>query len=87
MVFIESMKLHSVSELKASAGKILDRALAGDPQYILRDGAVAVISKAELLAGIEERPAGYFVDAYRDADPERLAFEKAMGKIKQRIER
>jgi len=81
------MKLHSVSELKASAGRILDRALSGNPQYIVRGGAVAVISKAELLAGIEQRPPGYFADAYRDPDPERLAFERAMGKVKQRIER
>ena len=81
------MKLHSVSELKASAGRILDRALSGNPQYIVRGGAVAVISKAELLAGIEQRPPGYFADAYRDPDPERLAFERAMGKVNQRIER
>ena len=81
------MKLHSVSELKASAGRILDRALSGKPQYIVRGSAVAVISKAELLAAIEERPVGYFADAYRDSDPERLALERAMGKIRQRIER
>jgi hypothetical protein len=81
------MKLHSVSELKASAGKIVDRALSGTPQYIVRGGAVAIIFKAELLAGVEERPEGYFADAYRDPDPERLAFEKAMSKVKQGIER
>jgi hypothetical protein len=80
------MKLHSVSELKATAGKILDRALSGNPQYIVRGGAVAVISKAELLAGIEERPAGFFADAYLMPDPERLSFEKAMGRVNQRME-
>ena len=81
------MKLHTVTELKAAAGQILDRALSGAPQYVVRGGSVAMISKAELLAGVEERPPGYFADAYRLADPERLALEKAMAKTKQRIER
>jgi len=76
------MKLHSVSELKASAGRILDRAISGKPQYVVRAGAVAVISKADLLAGVEEHPVGYFAHAYRDSDPEQLAFEAAMGKVR-----
>lgn len=81
------MKLLSVSELKASAGRILDRALAGQPQYVVRDGEVVMISKTEIITGVEERPPGYFADAYVDPDPERLALENAMGKVKQRIER
>jgi hypothetical protein len=81
------MKLLSVSQLKAAAGKILDRALAGNPQYVVRDGSVVIISKAELITGVENRPSGYFADAYINADPERLAFENTMGKVKQRIER
>ena len=81
------MKLHTVSELKAAAGQILDRALSGNPQYVVRGGAVATISKAELVAGVEERPPGYFAEAYRRPDPERLALEKAMAKTKHRMDR
>jgi hypothetical protein len=81
------MKLHSVTELKASAGEILDRALAGEPQYVFRDGEVAIISKAELITGVAKRPPGFFADAYRHPDPERQALEKAMAKAKQRMER
>ena len=81
------MKLLTVSELKASAGQILDRALSGKAQYIVRGGAIAMITKADLLAGVEVRPPGYFADAYRDPDPERLALEKALAKTKQRAER
>lgn len=81
------MKLFSVSELKASAGQIVDRALAGKPQYVVRRGSVVILSKAELITGVEERPPGYFADAYRNPDPERIAFEKAMGRGKQRPER
>lgn len=81
------MKLLSVSELKASAGQILDRARAGKPQYVVRGGDVVIISKAELLTAVEERPAGYFSDAYVNPDAERMAFEKAMGKTRQKIER
>ena len=76
-----------MTELKAAAGKILDRALSGEPQYVVRGGSIAIISRAELLAGVEERPPGYFADAYRLPDPERLALEKAMGKTKQKLER
>jgi hypothetical protein len=81
------MKLLSISELKASAGRVVDRALAGRPQYVFRDGAVVMISKVELLTGVEHRPPGYFADAYSSKDEERLAFENAMGKARQRIER
>jgi len=81
------MKLLSVSQLKASAGQVLDRALAGKPQYVVRGGAVVMISKADLITGVEDRRPGYFADAYASPDPERLAFENAMGKGKQRIER
>ena len=84
---IWSVKLLSVSELKASAGKILDRALSGKPQYVIRDGSLLMISKAELIIGVEERPPGYFADAYEDPDPERTAFERAMGKTKQSANR
>ena len=87
LVSIWFMRLLSVSELKASAGRILDRALAGQPQYVVRDGGVVIISKAELITGVEERPPGYFADAYADPDAERLGFEKAMARKKQRIER
>ena len=52
-----------LTELKATAGQILDRGIAGKPQHVVRGGAVAVISKAELLVGIEARPIGYFADA------------------------
>ena len=81
------MKLLSVSELKSSAGQVVDRALAGKPQYVVRRGSVVIISKAEMIVGVEERPSGYFAEAYSDPDAERLAFEKAMGKVKQRPER
>ncbi len=81
------MKLLTVSQLKASAGRILDRAISGSPQYIVRSGEVVMIVKAQLLAGVEDRPAGYFAEAYRDPDPERLALEKAMGRTKQVLER
>ena len=81
------MKLLSVSELKASAGQVLDRALAGKPQYVVRGGALIMISKVELITGVENRMPGYFADAYANPDPERLAFEKNMGKLKQKIER
>jgi hypothetical protein len=81
------MKLLAVTELKASAGQILDRALSGSPQYIVRGGSVAVISKAELLVGVEQRPPGYFADAYQDPDSERLELERAMSKVQQKPER
>jgi len=81
------MKLLTVTELKAAAGQIVDRALSGKPQYVVRGGAVAIISRAELLAGVEERPPGYFADAYKKGDPERLALEKASAKNKQKLER
>ena len=59
-----AVKLLSVSELKAQAGKILDRALAGQPQYVVRSGEVVQIAKTGLLVGIEDRPPGYFADDY-----------------------
>ena len=73
------MKLHTVTELKASAGEILDRALSGSPQFVVRGGSVAIISKAEMFSGVEERPEGYFASAYAHPNRERLAFEKSMG--------
>ncbi len=82
-----AVKLLSVSELKAKAGKILDRALAGQPQYVVRSGEVVQIAKTGLLVGIEDRPPGYFADDYAKAPDERLAFERAMSKTRQRPER
>ena len=81
------MKWLSVSQLKASAGQVLDRARSGRPQYVVRGGAVVMISKAELIPGVEYRPPGYFAEAYTKPDPERLAFENGTGSGKQRIER
>ena len=81
------MRLLSVSQLKAAAGQILDRALAGKPQYVVRDGAVVMISRAELITGVEDRPPGYFADAYTNPEAERLAFENGMARVKQRLER
>ena len=81
------MKLHTVTQLKAAAGEILDRAISGKPQYVLRGGAVAVISKAEVLAGVVEHPIGHFADAYVQPDAERLGLEKAIAKTKQKLER
>jgi hypothetical protein len=81
------MKLLNVSQLKASAGRILDHALSGKPQYVVRNGSVVMISRAELITGVEERPPKYFADAYTDPDPQRLAFERAMSKVKQKLER
>lgn len=80
-------KLLSVSELKAAAGQILDRAISGKPQYVVRGGALVMISKAELITGVEERPAGHFADAYEHPDRERLALERAMGGVNQQRER
>ena len=51
-----TVKLLSVTQLKAQAGKILDRALTGKPQYVVRDGEVLQITKAGLVAGVEDRP-------------------------------
>jgi len=81
------MKLHTITQLKAAAGEILDRALSGKPQYIVRGGAIAVISKVEVLAGVVEHPAGHFADAYVKPDAERLSLEKGMAKTKQKLER
>jgi len=78
------VKLITVTELKAEAGKILDRALGGQPQYVVRAGEVLQISKAALLAGIPDRPPGYFNADYKSADDERLTLEKAMTKVRQR---
>lgn len=83
-VSIVAVKLLSVTQLKAEAGKILDRALNGQPQYVVRDGGVVQISKAALIAGVEDRPPGYFNDDYAHAPDERLALERAMGKARQR---
>jgi hypothetical protein len=85
--FIESVKLHTVSELKASAGRILDEAIKGHPQYIFRRGQVAVIFKADLISGVEQPPDGFFKEAYANPDPERLRFERSMAKVKQKLER
>ena len=78
------MKLLSVTQLKAEAGKILDRARTGQPQYVVRDGEVLQITKAALLAGVEDRPPGYFAEDYAKAPDERLVFERAMGKVRQK---
>ena len=86
-VSIETVKLLSVTQLKAQAGKILDRALTGKPQYVVRDGEVLQITKAGLVAGVEDRPPGYFADDYANAPDGRLALERAMGKVRQRPER
>jgi hypothetical protein len=83
----QPVKLLTVSELKADAGKIFDRAIKGEPQFVVRAGAVVPISKAALLTGVEDRPPGYFAEAYPDRDPERTALEKAMAKTRQRLER
>ena len=85
LVFNWTVKLLTVSQLKASAGQILDRAISGKPQYVVRDGALVMISRAEFITGVEERAPGYFADAYANPEPDRLAFEKAMAKIKQRL--
>ena len=81
------MKLLTVPELKAAAGKILDRARAGQPQYVVRAGDVLQITKTALLSGIEVRPPGYFTSDYAKAPVERLALERAMSKSRQRPER
>lgn len=66
-VLIKTMTLLSVTELKSAAGDILDRAVAGKPQFVMRGNAVVMISRAELLAGIHQHPVGYYADAYGDA--------------------
>jgi len=81
------VKLLSVTQLKAQAGRILDRARNGQAQYIVRNGDVLQITKAGLLAGVEDRPPGYFKDDYANAPDERLALERAMGKVRQRPDR
>jgi hypothetical protein len=63
------MRLLSITKLKAEAGRIVDRALNGEPQYVVRRDGVVVIVRAQIFAA-EDRPAGYFRDAYGD---ERLA--------------
>ncbi|MGO8765591.1 MAG: hypothetical protein ACLQSR_10735 [Limisphaerales bacterium] len=68
------MKLLSVTELKSSAGEILDRAMEGKPQFVVRGGGVVMISRAELLAGVQKHPEGYFADAY--GDTERISRER-----------
>ncbi len=68
------MTLLSVTELKSSAGEILDRAIEGRPQFVVRGKDVVMISRAELLVGVQRQPAGYFADAYGDA--ERISRER-----------
>jgi hypothetical protein len=62
------MTLISVTELKTSAGDILDKAIAGKPQFVVRGNGVVMISRAELLVGVQQHPVGYYADAYGDAD-------------------
>lgn len=81
------MKLLSVTELKARAGKVLDRARAGQAQFVVRRGDVLQISKTTVLAGIEERPPGYFDSDYSNPDQERLKLERAMARQRQIPER
>ena len=67
------MTLLSVTELKTSAGDILDKAIAGKPQFVVRGNGVVMISRAELVTGVQKHPVGYYADAYGDA--ERIARE------------
>jgi hypothetical protein len=68
------MTLLSVTELKASAGDILDKAIAGKPQFVVRRNGVVMISRAELLAGVQKHPVGFYADAYGGA--ERISRER-----------
>lgn len=69
------MTLLSVTELKASAGDILDKAIKGKPQYVVRGNGVVMICRAELVAGVKHHPEGHFADAY--GDNERMERERA----------
>ena len=86
-VLIVIVKLLTVTELKAAAGKILDRARAGRPQYVVRGGDVLQITRATLIVGVEERQAGYFASDYAKTSAERLELERAMSKTSQKPER
>jgi hypothetical protein len=55
------------SQLKADAGAILDKALKS-PQYVERQGHLLVITRADVVTGIQLRPDGYFADGYTDAE-------------------
>ena len=72
-VLIETMQLHTVTKLKAEAGKIIDRALKGTPQYIVRKDGLVMIVRADLFA-VEHHPEGYYADCYND--PKRMALEE-----------
>lgn len=81
------MKLLSVTELKARAGKVLDRARAGEAQFVVRRGDVLQISKTAILAGIEDLPPGALAETYAKYPEDRIRFERAMGKQRQTPER
>jgi hypothetical protein len=84
-VFIRTVTLISITRLKATAGQIVDRALKGTPQYIVRGDGVVMMVRADLL-GVEHRPEGYFADAY--GDPAQIERErKATANVKFRPER
>lgn len=72
-VLTETMQLHTVTKLKAEAGKIIDRALRGSPQYIVRKNGVVMIVRADLFA-VQHQPEGYYADCY--GDPKRIALEE-----------
>jgi len=79
------MKILSPTFVKQRFGEVLDAAVAGRPQYVIRGGSVVMLSRLDLE--VENRPPGYFASAYAKHDRERDALERAMSKVKQKAER
>lgn len=84
-VFIESVKILSPTYVKARIGRVLDEAVQGRPQFVMRGGAVVMLSRLDIE--VENRPPGFFADAYAKPDRERDALERSMAKVKQQVDR
>jgi hypothetical protein len=78
------LKPHTVRQLRAAAGRILDHALGGQPQYVIRNAQIAVILRAGSFSHVQQLPEGFFREAYAHPDPERLKFERRMAKARER---
>ena len=79
------MKIMSPTCLKQRVGAVLDAAVKGHPQFVLRGGSVVMLSRLDIE--IENRPPGYFAAAYARPNRERDALEVAMSRIPQKAER
>ena len=58
------MKTLSISEAKRELGRVADRALEGEPVFIIRKSRILALQEYRLPEPVPARPAGYFADCY-----------------------